>query len=385
MVPLAEVFDIQQGKALSAQARNAQERYPFLRTVNVLWNQIDISTLDRMGLSPGERTRLALEPGDLLVCEGGEIGRAAVWQGELTECYYQNHIHRLRIRVPADSAFYQYWLRYAFTMTDRYEGAGTKTTIANLSRGRLAALLVPLPPLDEQRRIARILSTVQSSHVAYASEAQALSSLARSAIWPMITATGAPDVELGSLLTASQNGLYKNSSFYGTGTMIVRVDDFGPGCQIVESVPKRVNINAKEFALWELQDGDILVNRVNGRRELVGKACLVRPSAPMVFESNMMRIRIDQLRMLPEFLLLFLWTDEGRARTIARAGRGNQFSINQGGLSSIRVPCPELAEQRRVAFLWSCMMRARSATAETVSATQLVFKSTLARLMEPAG
>src|SRR5438105_15200705 len=80
---VGEVFDIQQGKALSARARLAKDRYPFLRTTNVLWNRIDTNTVDQMGLSPEERVRLALASGDLLVCEGGEIGRAAVWHGEV--------------------------------------------------------------------------------------------------------------------------------------------------------------------------------------------------------------------------------------------------------------------------------------------------------------
>jgi type I restriction enzyme, S subunit len=161
MAQVGDVFEIQQGKALSAAARTATERFPFLRTSNVLWNEIDVRHVDAMGLSEADRTRLRLQPGDLLVCEGGEIGRAAVWQGELGECYYQNHLHRLRPRGNADPDFYQYWLRYAFTMTDLYRGAGTKTTIENLSGGRLSSLPLPTPPLDEQQRIAHILAIIQ--------------------------------------------------------------------------------------------------------------------------------------------------------------------------------------------------------------------------------
>lgn len=163
---IGDLFDIQQGKALSAAARTAIHRYAFLRTSNVLWGRINLSAVDSMGMSDSERSRLRLSSGDLLVCEGGDIGRAAVWEGEIADCYFQNHIHRLRPRDRrALPYFYAYWLQLAFTRLGVYEGAGTKTTIANLSRGRLAALEVPVPPLNEQRRIARILSTIQRARV----------------------------------------------------------------------------------------------------------------------------------------------------------------------------------------------------------------------------
>src|SRR5664280_1467942 len=98
IAPIGELFDIQQGKALSAAARTSPERFPFLRTSNVFWGRIDLRTIDAMGMSSAERSRLRLRAGDLLVCEGGDIGRAAIWSGEIEECYYQNHIHRLRPR-----------------------------------------------------------------------------------------------------------------------------------------------------------------------------------------------------------------------------------------------------------------------------------------------
>jgi type I restriction enzyme S subunit len=167
LATIGDLFEIQQGKALSAAARTAEQRYPFLRTSNVLWGRLDLGTIDSMGMSAAERSRLALLPGDLLVCEGGEIGRAAVWAGEIPNCYYQNHIHRLRPRYDnALPLFFSYWLQLAFTRLGVYEGAGTKTTIANLSQGRLSALEVPLPPLEDQRHIAGVLSTIQQAREA---------------------------------------------------------------------------------------------------------------------------------------------------------------------------------------------------------------------------
>lgn len=159
---VGELFNIQQGKALSAAARTAPTRYPFLRTSNVFWSRLDLTSVDQMGMSDQERAKLGLDTGDLLVCEGGEIGRSAIWTGAIDKCYFRNHLHRLRPRSDqTHPPFYAYWFQLAFTCLGVYEGAGTRTTIANLSGGRLARLMVPVPPLATQMRIVRSLDAIR--------------------------------------------------------------------------------------------------------------------------------------------------------------------------------------------------------------------------------
>ncbi len=119
-----------------------------------------------MDFTAEEMTELALQPGDLLVCEGGDVGRTAMWQGELGECYYQNHIHRLRARVDVYPRFYMYWMQAAIQYRGLYLDAANRTTIPNLSRSRLGAFQIPLPPLHEQRAIADVLDTVQRAREA---------------------------------------------------------------------------------------------------------------------------------------------------------------------------------------------------------------------------
>ena len=156
---IGAAFDVRQGKSLSAAKQTGLCTKPFLRTSNVLWGKLELAQLDQMDFTPKECEALALEPGDLLVCEGGDIGRTAIWKGEIQDCYYQNHLHRLRKRAgDVDPAFVMYWMQAAIKLWNRYEGHGNSTTIPNLSRSRLLEFEFAFPPLPEQRAIAGVLS-----------------------------------------------------------------------------------------------------------------------------------------------------------------------------------------------------------------------------------
>lgn len=161
---IGDIFDIGSGKTMSSKFRADAELTPFLRTSNVFWDRIDLSKVDEMPMLPWEREDKSLLSGDLLVCEGGEIGRAAVWEGQAEGISFQNHLHRLRRKSDdIDSGFYGYFLQSAFTQLGIFEGAGNKTTIPNLSRSNLAALAVPKPDYDEQRDIRAVLKWVRAA------------------------------------------------------------------------------------------------------------------------------------------------------------------------------------------------------------------------------
>lgn len=157
------IFEVKQGKQVSKANRIGKNQRPFLRTKNVLWNRLDLDDLDEMHFSEADELRLALKPDDLLICEGGDIGRTAIWSGEISRCYYQNHLHRARIHdaKTADAKFFLYWLWYAFEIGHLYFGRGNVTTIPNLSQSKLCELPLPIPPFAEQRKIASILEVIQ--------------------------------------------------------------------------------------------------------------------------------------------------------------------------------------------------------------------------------
>jgi type I restriction enzyme S subunit len=130
LVPLREVASIQLGKMLSPKAKAGVEAYPYLRNQNVQWGRFELHNLATMDFDHRERAKFELQYGDLLVCEGGEPGRCAVWRGEVESCYYQKALHRVRpILGAADSDFLALWIRLQ-ALTGTFEDQNAKTTIA---------------------------------------------------------------------------------------------------------------------------------------------------------------------------------------------------------------------------------------------------------------
>ena len=159
-----DYFTVQQGKQVSKSNRIGENQKPFLRTSNILWEKIVFDELDHMHFSGQEEVKFQLEKNDLLVCEGGDIGRSAIWNNEVENCYYQNHLHRLRAKTDLiDPLFILHWLQYSFVYGNIYFGRGNITTIPNLSKSRLSELIIPQPELPEQRKIAHVLSKVQKA------------------------------------------------------------------------------------------------------------------------------------------------------------------------------------------------------------------------------
>ena len=94
--PVYARFEVQLGKMLDEKKIKGNHLAPYLRNIDVQWGAINVSNLPEMDFDEEDRVRYSLKPGDILICEGGEIGRSAIWNGELDECYYQKALHRLR-------------------------------------------------------------------------------------------------------------------------------------------------------------------------------------------------------------------------------------------------------------------------------------------------
>jgi type I restriction enzyme S subunit len=159
---LDDVAESRLGKMLSKEAKKGMRPRPYLRNANVQWDHIDLDDLYEMDFDEGEEEKYSLQPGDLLVCEGGEIGRAAVWQGELEECYFQKALHRVRLRDPQASPRYlMHFIAWA-SVNGAIAELRTGSAIPHLTGVRLKTLEVIWPTTSEQRRIVGYLDGVQA-------------------------------------------------------------------------------------------------------------------------------------------------------------------------------------------------------------------------------
>lgn len=148
---VGEQFEIQLGKMLDGQ-KNTGILKPYLGNKAVQWDRIDLGEVQQVRLSKVDMIRFRLQKGDLLVCEGGEVGRAAIWDNELGECYYQKALHRLRPLSGYHPRLMLETLRY-FMGRDALSEFISRTSIAHLTQEKLAAVPLPTPKADEQDRI----------------------------------------------------------------------------------------------------------------------------------------------------------------------------------------------------------------------------------------
>jgi len=151
---LGFVANVRLGKMLSRAAFAADlNQLPYLRNENVRWGWVDTSDVKTMGFKESELERYAVEPGDLLICEGGEAGRCAVYKGPSGALMYQKALHRVRpIGQLMNAAFLQFCLQYYVT-SGTVVSKPSETTIQHLPLEKMLALPVPVPPAAEQDRI----------------------------------------------------------------------------------------------------------------------------------------------------------------------------------------------------------------------------------------
>lgn len=147
----------QLGKMLSASAAAGPEQHLYVKNTNVQWDRFNLTDLPTMTFDASDRARCSLEHGDLLVCEGGEVGRAAVWPGTPADVFFQKAIHRVRsIRTEAEPRYTMYCLWAAANM-NVFAVEGNQATIVHLTGEKLREHRFPWPPLAEQREIVRRL------------------------------------------------------------------------------------------------------------------------------------------------------------------------------------------------------------------------------------
>jgi len=157
IMPAGDVFEIQLGKMRSEREITGDYLHPYLRNVNVQWGYLDLSDVKEMDFLPQEMGKYLLRKGDILVCEGGEVGRTAVYNGEIENCAYQNALHRLRAKAPnrINTNYFINFMRAACN-SGLIAKFSSQVTIAHFTAEKFVDLGVMVPPVSTQEEYSQI-------------------------------------------------------------------------------------------------------------------------------------------------------------------------------------------------------------------------------------
>ncbi len=157
---IGNLFIVQLGKMLSKASKTGKFSANYLGNKNVQWDNVTLSNLEEMDFLPHEREKYNLIYGDLLICEGGEVGRTALWKGEMVNCYYQKAIHRLRpISKNIQPKFALRYMKYAkdYGILTSFT---SESSIAHLTQEKLSRVKMPVPATNEQEKIIDIFDSI---------------------------------------------------------------------------------------------------------------------------------------------------------------------------------------------------------------------------------
>lgn len=162
---LKNIATVVLGKMLTTEIKDGDGAFmPYLRSMNVQWITPDVRDVKQMWISNSEMAQLRVRKGDLLVSEGGEVGRACIWNDEIPECYIQNSVHRVAAKsmMLPDFLLYQF---FSYGKRGYFNAIVNRVSIAHLTREKLVTIPFTVPPLPEQKQMVAYLRA-QDAHIA---------------------------------------------------------------------------------------------------------------------------------------------------------------------------------------------------------------------------
>lgn len=176
-VHMGEIFQHNTGKALNSSKTDG-ELLEYITTSNVYWDKFDFKVIKKMPFTESEIEKCTITKGDLLICEGGDIGRSAIWSFDY-DMRIQNHLHRLRGYLPEISHKYYFYMMRMYKHSGLIDGRGIG--LQGFSSTRVHNLVIPLPPFAEQKRIVerveeifKYLDIIDEAQKKYSADAEIL-------------------------------------------------------------------------------------------------------------------------------------------------------------------------------------------------------------------
>lgn len=345
VVRLGDVADTALGKMLDTGVVRGHSKVPYLRNVNVQWGHIDTADLRTMELADAEVGRFSVKTGDLLICEGGEIGRAAIWTRSGESIAYQKALHRVRSRGSLHLPYLRY-LMEAYATNGTLEHHSTGSTIAHLPQERLRSLPVPLPSLAEQQRIVDILEdhlsrldAAEDSVRAARRKADILSDHALAGLYREVDGEA---VRLGDVVRMGSGGTpsSRTEKYYKGGT-IPWINSGDLKDAVLNSVPLAITEAglAASSAKW-VPTGSVLVAMYGAT---IGRLAIT--SFPATTNQAIAHM-VPKEQLNRDYLFWFLRSQ--RARLVGVGKGGAQPNISQTILRDWTLKLPPLAAQQKI-------------------------------------
>jgi type I restriction enzyme, S subunit len=294
--------------------------------------------LSERGLSNSSARELP--PGTVLFSSRASIGKIAV--ADRPCCTNQGFTNF----IPKSGVVHSWFLAFLLaSKTPDIASLAGETTFKEVSRSKLAGFRVALPAIEEQRRIvSRIkecmerIDELEAIRISALDEAKQLFRAQSGDVFGLDW----PRIELRELLrTKPTNGLFKRRSDFGEGVLLANVRNLYQDQVIHPGELERVRATADEIARHALQSGDVLVNRSSLKREGTGRVCLfVGHDEPVVFECHIMRVRLDERRLMPYLFTSFMNSRHGFAQIMQRAKTATMTTWNQAELQTLQIPVP---------------------------------------------
>jgi type I restriction enzyme, S subunit len=357
---IQEVAEVKLGKMLD-KLKNRGEPTPYLRNLNVRWAGFDLTDVALMPMTAIERASLQVRNGDIMVCEGGEPGRAAVWTGGETDLAFQKALMRLRSQCGVEPLYISNYLRHAAgdgTLAQRFTG----TTIKHLPQSALSATPLPLPPTAEQQRIVAKLDTLTARTANARAELDRVPALvarykrallAAAFAGELVTSARAVDWPVRSVkdllkrVGAGKNMRCEERPPRADEKGVLKVSAVTWG-RFDPSAAKTLPPSFNPPANTQVRQGDLLISRAN-TLELVGAVVIVGEAPDNLYLSDkVLRLEVDA--DVKSWLCWFLRSPLGRA-AIESSATGNQLSmrnLSQAALGEIELPFPSKEERAEV-------------------------------------
>ncbi|GKQ41095.1 hypothetical protein ALMP_76140 [Streptomyces sp. A012304] len=344
---------MQLGKMLDA-ARNTGEPKPYLGNRAVQWGRIDVSAAGVVPMTRADMHRYRLRQGDLLVCEGGEVGRAAIWQNQLAECYFQKALHRLRPKGGFDVrlmlAFLEYWAN-----TGAFANYVTQTSIAHLPRDKFISMPLPFPSPSEQRRLGELFDDLNGLATALQRLMAKKRAIKQGLMQQLLTGkTRLPgyretwnEARLGDHASMSSGGTPPSgvAKYYGGGIPWVSISDMTRAGRFVHATEKTLSADGLAHCTAKLYpEGAVLYAMYASLGE-----CAI--AMGRVSSSQAILGIVPGRDLHRDYLYYCLTAMKAQVREMGQ--QGTQANLNATMVRDLRILLPPLDEQEAIAKVLS--------------------------------